>query len=86
MRLGFVHVGQDLEEQQELVECLLAFFLHFLLADDAISCLLPGVWLSWCAKLHLSFVCMAGAMECCGALMWKFNTFAYADVPATNIS
>ena len=40
--LAFVHVGQDLEEQQELVECLLAFFLHFLLADDAISCLLPG--------------------------------------------
>ena len=42
VRLGFVHVGQDLEEQPELVECLLAFFLHLLLADDAIACLLPG--------------------------------------------
>jgi hypothetical protein len=39
---AFVHVGRDLEEQQELLECLLAFFLQYLLADDGISSLLAG--------------------------------------------
>ena len=42
VELAFVHVGQDLEEQQELLECLLAFVLQFLLADDDVACLLPG--------------------------------------------
>ena len=42
MSLGFVHVGQDLEEQEELLECLLAFFTHYLLADDAITCIKSG--------------------------------------------
>ena len=37
-----MHVGLDLEEQQELLECLLAFVLQFLLADDTVTCLLPG--------------------------------------------
>lgn len=40
--LGFVHVGQDLEEQEELLECLLAFFTQYLLADDAITCIKSG--------------------------------------------
>ncbi len=42
VELAFVHVGQDLEEQQELLECLLAFVLQLLLADDDVACLLPG--------------------------------------------
>ncbi|CAL8465602.1 g5138 [Coccomyxa elongata] len=42
IELAFVHVGRDLEEQQELLECLLAFVLQFLLADDTVTCLLPG--------------------------------------------
>jgi hypothetical protein len=42
VELGWVHVAQNLEEQQELVECLLAFFLHFLLGHDHITCLLSG--------------------------------------------
>ncbi|BDA51454.1 probable phthiocerol synthesis polyketide synthase type I PpsA at C-terminar half [Coccomyxa sp. Obi] len=42
VELAFVHVGRDLEEQQELLECLLAFVLQFLLADDTVTCLLPG--------------------------------------------
>lgn len=40
--LGFVHVGQDLEEQEELLECLLAVFTQYLLADDAITCIKSG--------------------------------------------
>lgn len=40
--LGFVHVGQDLEEQEELLECLLAFFTQYLLADDDITCIMSG--------------------------------------------
>jgi hypothetical protein len=40
--LGFVHVGQDLEEQEELLECLLAFFTQYLLADDSITCIQSG--------------------------------------------
>ena len=48
MSLCFVHVGQDLEEQEELLECLLAFFTQYLLADDDITCLKSGV------PLHLS--------------------------------
>lgn len=46
MELAFVHVvhvGRDLEEQQELLECMLAFFLQYLLADDDVTCLLSGV-------------------------------------------
>ena len=39
----FVHVGRDLEEQRELLECLLAFFLQYLLADDSITNLLCGM-------------------------------------------
>ena len=48
-----MHVGLDLEEQQELLECLLAFVLQFLLADDAVTCLLPGSipYLSWVPKV-----------------------------------
>ena len=40
--LGFINVGQDLEEQQELLECLLAFYTQYLLADDSITCLRSG--------------------------------------------
>ncbi len=48
MSLCFVHVGQDLEEQEELLECLLAFFTQYLLADDDITCLKSGT------ALHVS--------------------------------
>ncbi len=41
-----VHVGQDLEEQEELLECLLAFFTQYLLANDDITCLKAGTPLS----------------------------------------
>ena len=42
MSLSFVHVGQDLEEQEELLECLLAYFTQYLLADDDVTCMMSG--------------------------------------------
>ena len=41
--MGFIHVGQDLEEQQELLECLLAFYMQYLLANDAVTCIQSGM-------------------------------------------
>ena len=41
--MGFIHVGQDLEEQQELLECLLAFYMQYLLANDAVTCITSGM-------------------------------------------
>lgn len=41
--MGFIHVGQDLEEQQELLECLLAFYMQYLLANDAVTCIKTGM-------------------------------------------
>lgn len=41
--LSFVHMGQDLEEQEELLECLLAFFTQYLLADDEVTCMKSGM-------------------------------------------
>ena len=42
MSLCFVHVAQDLDEQEELLECLLAYFTQYLLADDDITCMKSG--------------------------------------------
>ncbi len=59
MSLCFVHVGQDLEEQEELLECLLAFFTQYLLADDDITCLKLGMPLYVsCTILH----CLSGVL------------------------
>ena len=43
MSVGFIHVGQDLDEQQELLECLLAFYMQYLLANDAVTCITSGM-------------------------------------------
>ena len=68
--MGFVHVGQDLEEQEELLECLLAFYMQYLLATDAVTCINLGMpcpsGLAWqyTVAVCMQYVLASNAFTC----------------------